>query len=67
MGWVGQLAGLSWSQSPEGLADVLQDLAEQPALRHLSSLAGAGALHEIVCSWGVAAALAKVGQFGVNR
>lgn len=40
MGWVGQLPGLSWSQSPEGLAEVLQRLADQPVLRqHLSVLA----------------------------
>ena len=32
MGWVGQLPGLPWSQSPEGLAEVLQRLADQPAL-----------------------------------
>ena len=37
MGWVGQLPGLSWSQSPEGLTEVLQRLAHQPAFRqHLS-------------------------------
>ena len=37
MGWVGQLPGLSWSQSPEGLTEVLQRLADQPVLRqHLS-------------------------------
>ena len=37
MGWVGQLSGLPWSQSPGGLSDVLQRLADQPALRrHLS-------------------------------
>ena len=33
MGWVGQLPGLPWSQSAEGLAEVLQRLANQPALR----------------------------------
>ena len=33
MGWVGQLPGLTWSQSPEGLGEVLQRLADQPALR----------------------------------
>ncbi len=33
MGWVGQLSGFQWSQSPEGLAAVLQRLADQPALR----------------------------------
>ena len=33
MGWVGRLSGFSWSQSPEGLAEVLQRLADQPALR----------------------------------
>ncbi|WP_186469833.1 glycosyltransferase family 4 protein [Synechococcus sp. A18-25c] len=38
MGWVGQLPGLPWSQSPEGLADVLQHLAEQPALRQQLSV-----------------------------
>ncbi len=38
MGWVGQLAGLPWSQSFEGLADVLQHLAEQPALRQQLSV-----------------------------
>lgn len=33
MGWVGQLPGLAWSQSPEDLPQVLRDLAAQPALR----------------------------------
>lgn len=33
MSWVGRLSGLPWSQSPEGLAGVLQRLADQPALR----------------------------------
>ena len=33
MGWVGQLSGFQWSQSPGGLAEVLQRLADQPALR----------------------------------
>ena len=33
MSWVGRLPGLLWSQSPEGLAEVLQRLADQPALR----------------------------------
>ena len=34
MGWVGRLPGLPWSQTPEGLPEVLQRLADQPALRH---------------------------------
>ena len=34
MGWVGRLPGLPWSQTPEGLVEVLQRLAAQPALRH---------------------------------
>ena len=33
MGWVGRLSGLPWSQSPEGLSEVLQRLSAQPALR----------------------------------
>ena len=33
MGWVGRLPGLPWSQSPDGLVEVLQRLADQPALR----------------------------------
>ena len=33
MGWVGELPGLSWPHSPEGLAQVLQRLADDPALR----------------------------------
>ena len=33
MSWVGRLPGLLWSRSPEGLADVLQRLADQPILR----------------------------------
>ena len=33
MGWVGQLPGLTWSQSPTDLVQVLQRLADQPALR----------------------------------
>ena len=32
-GWVGRLAGLTWSQSPEGLSEVLQRLADQQAFR----------------------------------
>ena len=38
MGWVGQLSGLPWSQSPEGLVEVLQRLADQPQMRNLMSL-----------------------------
>ena len=38
MSWVSQLSGLSWSQSPEDLAEVLQRLAEQPILRQQLSL-----------------------------
>ena len=34
MGWVGRLPGLPWTQTPEGLPEVLQRLADQPALRH---------------------------------
>ena len=33
MGWVGQLPGLTWSQQPEDLREVLQALADQPAWR----------------------------------
>ena len=33
MGWVGQLPDFPWSQKPEGLAEALQRLADQPALR----------------------------------
>ena len=33
MGWVGRLPGLPWSQTPEGLVEVLQRLADKPALR----------------------------------
>ena len=35
MGWVGQLSGLPWSQSLEGLAELLQLLADQPQMRNL--------------------------------
>ena len=38
MGWVGRLSCLSWSQSVEGLPDVLQKLADQPQLRRSLSL-----------------------------
>ncbi len=38
MGWVGQLSGFQWSQSPEGLAEVLQRLADQPGLRQRLSV-----------------------------
>ena len=38
MGWVGRLSGLSWSQSPAGLAEVLQRLADQPQMRSLMSM-----------------------------
>ena len=42
MGWVGRLSGLPWSQSPEGLPEVLQRLGDQPQLRrHLSHQARA--------------------------
>lgn len=34
MGWVGQLPGLSWSQSREGLVEVLHRLARNPSLRY---------------------------------
>ena len=33
VGWVGRLSGLPWSQSRYGLTEVLQRLADQPALR----------------------------------
>ena len=33
VGWVCRLPGLPWSQTPDGLAEVLQASAEQPALR----------------------------------
>ena len=33
MGWVGRLPGLPWSQTPEGLVEVLKRLADQPTLR----------------------------------
>ena len=38
MGWVAKLSGLPWSQSPDGLVEVLQRLADQPALRQQLSL-----------------------------
>ena len=38
MGWVGQLSGLPWSQSPEELVGVLQRLADQPQMRSLMCL-----------------------------
>lgn len=38
MGWVGQLTSLQWSQSPEGLADILERLALQPELRRQASV-----------------------------
>ena len=38
MGWVGQLSGLPWSHSPEGLEEVLQRLADRPRMRNLLSL-----------------------------
>ena len=34
MGWVGQLPGLRWAQTPETLAEVLQSLAADPSLRY---------------------------------
>ena len=33
MGWVCRLSGLPWSQSPDGLVEVLQRLADHPNLR----------------------------------
>lgn len=38
MGWVGQLTSLQWSQSPEGLAEILERLALQPELRREASV-----------------------------
>lgn len=38
MGWVGRLPGLPWSQTPEGLPEVLQRLAYQPGLRQQLSV-----------------------------
>ena len=38
MGWVGQLSGLPWSQSREGLVEVLQRLADQPQMRSLMGM-----------------------------
>ena len=38
MSWVSHLEGLHWSQSQEGLAEVLQWLADQPALRQQLNL-----------------------------
>ena len=32
MGWVGQLSGFEWPQTPEALPDVLQRLADDPSL-----------------------------------
>ena len=34
MSWVSSLPGFSWSQSREGLPEVLQRLADQPDLRN---------------------------------
>ena len=38
MGWVGRLSALPWSQSPKGLVEVLQRLADQPELLPLLSV-----------------------------
>jgi len=38
MGWVGQLPGLPWLQSPDALAEVLQRLADHPLLRYQLSV-----------------------------
>ena len=38
MGWVAQLPGLPWSQSREGLVEVLVRLAQNPSLRYQLSL-----------------------------
>ena len=38
MGWVGRLPGLPWTQTPKGLLEVLQRLADQPTLRQQLSL-----------------------------
>ena len=37
MGWVCQLPGLSWNQSPQGLSAVLQQLSDDPRLLHALS------------------------------
>ena len=38
MGWVGRLPGLPWSQSRDGLVEVLQRIADHPRLRRTLSL-----------------------------
>ena len=38
MGWVGRLPGLPWTQTPDGLSEVLQRLMDQPALRYRLSV-----------------------------
>ena len=59
-GWARQgSVRLSWSQSPEGLVEVLQRLADQPQMRHLMSLK-LGAVHHLVCSFRLAAAVIQV-------
>ena len=47
MGWVGRLPGLPWSQTPEGLVEVLQRLASQPALRHSLSVQSRERYHSL--------------------
>ena len=47
MGWVGRLPGLPWSQTPEGLVEVLQRLASQPALRHHLSVQSRERYHSL--------------------
>ena len=38
MGWVAQLPGLAWSQSRDGLVEVLDRLGQNPSLRYQLSL-----------------------------
>ena len=67
MGWVGRLSGLPWSQSPEGLVEVLQRLADQPALRQQLSVEARHRYLTVFSPWCVASSVASVQQFGGKR
>ena len=63
---VGQLSGLPWSQSPAGLVEVLQRLADQPQMKPDGSEVS-GSLHHLVCPFRLARPAIQVWRSVENR
>ena len=59
MGWVGQLSGLPWSQSPEGLGGAAAVGGSAPDAKP-DEPEVSGPLHHLVCSFRLAAAVIQV-------